>query len=617
MSTISNKIFSDIIVYDKYARLLKEAGRKETWDEILDRNVAMHCAKYPRLSNDIRLVYDKFVRPKKVLPSMRSLQFGGKPIERNPSRIYNCAYMPMDSVDSFSELMFLLLGGVGVGYSVQYRHVNKLPRLPGPTNVEEPRRYIVGDTIEGWADSIKVLSESYIYGKDKVRFDFDDIREKGSELVVTGGKAPGPEPLKICLTRLEAILKYAVGRRLTPIEVHDMACHIADAVLSGGIRRAAMISLFSVDDIEMMCAKTGSWWESNPQRGRANNSVILHRKSTTEEEFDVVWSRIRKSGSGEPGVYWTSHFDWGTNPCCEIALKPYQFCNLTEVNVSDVESQEDLNQRCAAAAFVGTLQAGYTDFHYLRPIWKKTTSQDALIGVGMTGIASGEVLKYNLQEAAEVVKAQNEEVSKALGINIAARCTTVKPSGTSSIVLGSSSGIHAWHAPYYIRRIRLNNDQPLLKYLKKNMPEIVEQDWASPNSSVVSIPQEAPKAAIFRDEGPTELFQRAMRFNDAWVYSGHRKGVNTNNVSCTLSLKDEDWDLMGKLLWENRGGYNGMSVLPHDGGSYVQAPFEEITEEQYRKLESVLTEINLTDIVEIESASFVAEPACAGGVCEI
>lgn len=619
MSTISNKIFSDIIIHDKYARVRKELGRKETWDEIVDRNVEMHKTYYNdnSLGGDISFVYDNFVRPRKVLPSMRSMQFGGKPILRNPSRIYNCAYLPIDSLDSFSELMFLLLGGVGVGYSVQYRHVNKLPRLVGPSNTDSPRRYVIGDTIEGWADAIKMLVESYFLGKDKITFDFDDIREKGSELVVTGGKAPGPEPLRICLTKLDGILRYSIGRKITPIEAHDMACHIADAVLSGGIRRAAMIALFSYDDEEMMCCKSGAWWEHSPQRGRANNSVILHRKSTTQEEFNVVWDRIRKSGSGEPGIYWTSNLDWGTNPCCEIALKPYQFCNLTEVNVSDVTSQQDLNNRCVAAAALGTLQAGYTDFHYLRPIWKKTTSQDALIGVGMTGIASGEVMKYDLAEAASKVVETNHEWSKKLGIKAASRCTTIKPSGTSSIVLGCSSGVHAWHSPYYIRRIRLNNDQPLAKYLGRVMPVLVERDFSSTTGCVVSIPQEAPKEAIFRDEGCVALFERAMKFNIEWVRSGHVSGANTNNVSCTLSLKDTDWETMGILLWENRGLYNGMSVLPYDGGTYVQAPFEETTEEKFRELESVLTEIDLTKVQETEQASFVAEPACAGGVCEI
>lgn len=309
---IENDVLSDIIVYSKYARFMKDFGRRETWEELCWRNADMHMKKYPQLAKEIYQVYNDYVIPKDVLPSMRSLQFGGVPIERNPSRIYNCAYLPIEHPSAFPETMFLLLGGSGVGYSVQHRHISQLPVVTGP--LKTTRRFVIGDSIEGWADAVKVLVEAYFGNKSRPIFDFGDIREKGVELVTSGGKAPGPDPLRICLAELEAILHQAIGRQLLPIEAHDMLCHIADAVLAGGIRRAAMISLFDKDDMEMMTAKSGAWWVDNPQRGRANNSVILLRGSIEKEEWDVIWKRIKDSGAGEPGVYWTNNLDWGTNP---------------------------------------------------------------------------------------------------------------------------------------------------------------------------------------------------------------------------------------------------------------------------------------------------------------
>jgi ribonucleoside-diphosphate reductase alpha chain len=382
----SQKILSDLTVYMKYAKFTPELERRETWKELVTRNMNMHIKKYPHITSEIVEVY-KYVYDKKVLPSMRSMQFGGKPIEISPNRIYNCAYLPIDHLDAFSETMFLLLGGTGVGYSVQKHHVEKLPEIRKP-NPNRTRRFLVGDSIEGWADAIKVLMKSY-FGENlsTPEFDFSDVRPKGAQLVTSGGKAPGPQPLKDCIHKLKGMLDAKEdGEKLSPIEVHDMVCHIADAVLAGGIRRAALISLFSADDNDMIACKSGAWWETNPQRGRANNSATLVRHKITKDFFMDLWKRVEASGAGEPGIYFTNDKDWGTNPCCEIALRPNQFCNLCEVNVSDIESQEDLNNRVKAAAFIGTLQAGYTDFHYLRDIWKRTTEKEALIGVSMTGI---------------------------------------------------------------------------------------------------------------------------------------------------------------------------------------------------------------------------------------
>ena len=616
---ISQKILSDITVFMKYAKFQPEKNRRETWEELVTRNKEMHQKKFPHIKDEIESTYE-MVYDKKVLPSMRSLQFGGKPIEISPNRIYNCAYMPIDHVDSFAETMFLLLGGTGVGYSVQKHHVEKMPDIKKP-NPERTRRYLIGDSIEGWADAIKVLMESYLgYKSSTPVFDFSDIRHKGAMLVTSGGKAPGPQPLKDCVHNITKVLNSKKdGEKLTPIETHDIVCHIADAVLAGGIRRAALISLFSADDEEMISCKSGNWWESNPQRGRANNSAVLLRHKITKDFFMDLWKRIELSGAGEPGIYLSNDKDWGTNPCCEIALRPFQFCNLCEVNASDIESQEDFEKRVKAAAFIGTLQAGYTDFHYLRDIWKRTTEKDALIGVGMTGIGSGTVLGYDMKKAAKAVKEENERVAQLIGINKSARTTTVKPSGTSSLVLGTSSGIHAWHNDYYVRRIRVGKNESIYSYLAINHPELIEDEFFRPHdTAVISIPQKAPEGSILRHESVFQMLERVKKVAQEWIKFGHRNGQNTHNVSATVSIKEDEWDLVGEWMWENRNAYNGLSVLPYNGGSYTQAPFTDCTKEEYEDLIKTLTNIDLTRVVELQdNTDLRGELACANGSCEI
>ena len=616
---ISQKILSDITVFMKYAKFQPEKNRRETWEELVTRNKEMHQRKYPHIKDEIEEVY-KMVYDKKVLPSMRSLQFGGKPIEISPNRVYNCAYMPIDHVDAFSETMFLLLGGTGVGYSVQKHHVEKLPEIKKP-NPERTRRYLIGDSIEGWADAIKVLMESYLgYKSSTPIFDFSDIRHKGANLVTSGGKAPGPQPLKDCIHHITKVLDNKKdGERLSPIETHDIVCHIADAVLAGGIRRAALISLFSADDEEMISCKSGSWWEQNAQRGRANNSAVLLRHKITKEFFMDLWKRIELSGAGEPGIYLSNDKDWGTNPCCEIALRPFQFCNLCEVNASDIESQEDFDKRVRAAAFIGTLQAGYTDFHYLRDIWKRTTEKDALIGVGMTGIGSGVVLGYDMKKAAKMVKEENERVAGLIKINKSARTTTVKPSGTSSLVLGTSSGIHAWHNDFYLRRIRVGKNESIYSYLAINHPELIEDEFFRPHdTAVISIPQKAPEGAIIRHESVFQMLERVKKVSQEWIKPGHRNGQNSHNVSATVSIKEDEWDLVGEWMWNERNYYNGLSVLPYSNHTYKQAPYEDCTKEDYERLLTTLKNVDLTKVIELQdNTDLRGEAACSGNQCEI
>jgi len=613
------EILSNITVYMKYAKFNNKLNRRETWNEIINRNMEMHINKFPELKNEITYIYDNFVRTKKVLPSMRSMQFAGRPIELNNSRIFNCAYMPVNNWKSFPEAMFLLLSGSGVGYSVQKHHIEELPEIKKPSS-KRSIKYVISDNIEGWAQSIEMLMKSYFFGTSTIRFVFDDIRPKGSLLITSGGKAPGPQPLKDCIYNITKILESKEdGSKLEPIEAHDIMCHIADAVLAGGIRRSALISLFSLDDTEMIAAKSGNWWEKHPFRGRANNSAVILRHKIEKSVFLDLWKKIEASNSGEPGIYLTNNKDWGTNPCCEIALRPNSFCNLTELNVSNIESQKDFNERAYAAAFLGTLQASYTDFHYLRPIWRKNTEKDSLLGVSMTGIASMEVFKYNIEEAVSIAKQVNIELSQILGINPAARITTVKPAGTTSLTLGTSSGIHAWHNNYYIRRLRVGKNESIYNYLAKYHPNLVEDEIFRPqDTAVISIPQKAPEGAVTRHESALNMLERVKSIYQRWIKPGHNDGENTHNVSATVSLKPEEWESVGEWMWENKDYYNGLSVLPYDNGSYKQAPFEDITEEKYNELSASLSNIDLTQIVEVEdNTNLSGEAACVAGACEI
>jgi ribonucleoside-triphosphate reductase len=613
---LESKILSEITTFMKYSKYLPKKERRETWKELVDRNKKMHLAKFPTLEKEIEAAYE-FVYDKKVLPSMRSLQFAGKPIEINNTRLYNCCFLPIDHPDAFSEVMFLLLSGTGVGYSVQRSHVEKLPEINKPTKT---RRYLVGDSIEGWADAVKVLVSAYMRGKAMPEYDFSDIRPKGAMLITSGGKAPGPEPLKDALHNIQKIFdRKQNGEQLTTLEVHDINCFIADAVLSGGIRRSAMISLFDLDDDDMLTCKFGNWWETNPQRGRSNNSAVIVRHKVEKEVFLELWKKIEMSGSGEPGFFFTNDPSWGLNPCAEISLRSFQFCNLTTINAGDVKDQDDFNARAKAAAFIGTLQASYTNFHYLRDIWKRTTEKEALIGVSMTGIAAGAVLNLDMKNAANIVKEENARVAELIGTNRASRCTTVKPEGTSSLVLGTSSGIHAWHNDFYIRRIRVGKNESIYNYLIENHPEILEDEFFKPNQqAVISIPQRAPEGAVTRQETALDLLKRVSKVWKEWVKPGHRSGANKNNVSVTVTIKPGEWEGVGEWMWENRENFTALSVLPFADHTYMQAPFEDITEEEYKELVSHLHSIDLRKVIEVQDeTNLQSEVACGGGGCEV
>jgi ribonucleoside-triphosphate reductase (thioredoxin) len=615
--TDTEELLSEITIYSKYARHLPKKNRRENWKEIIDRVQKMHIDKFPNLEAEIKNAF-KLVREKKILPSMRSLQFAGKAIEINNARLFNCSFIPIDHYRSFGEICFLLLGGSGVGISVQKHHIEKLPPVKKPL---KNKRFLIEDSISGWADSIHFLIKAYLRGNYKPNFDYREIRPKGTPLKTAGGKAPGPAPLKLCLTKIETLLENKKeGSQLTSVECLDICCFISDAILAGGIRRAALCTLFSYGDSDMLNCKSENWYELNPQRGRSNNSIVLMRSKIEKEQFLDIWKKIEINKSGEPGFFFTNDKDIGTNPCFEVVLKPLAMCNLVEVNVSNIESQEDLNERVKNATFIATLQASYTDFHFLRDTWKKQSEKEALIGVSLTGIADGEVLKYNLKESAKIVVEENKRISNLIGINFAYRNTTTKPSGTASIVLKTSSGIHSRFAPYYWRRMRINKIESLYTYLKINAEELLEDDERDSNLAIIKIVVKSPKNSIFRNETPIEFLERIKKVYTEWIIPGHIKGANKNNVSATIHIKDDEWKEVGEWLWENKNYYNGISVLPYDGGNYIQMPFEECTENDYLEFCNKLKNIKLDfdKIVEFEDdTNLQGEASCSSGQCEV
>lgn len=612
----SNKLLSNLVAFRTYAKYLPHLSRRESLEETINRNMNMHLEKFPKLSRDIIKAY-KQVHDLKVMPSMRSLQFGGDAIVKNNARIYNCAFVHIKYTRVFAEALYLLLCGTGVGYSVQNHHIDQLPMLRKP---KRENTHVIHDSIEGWADAVDALMNAYFFGAIRPIFDFSMISPKGTYLATTGSKAPGPEPLRIALNLVEKKLQEATGRKLKSLEVHDIVCILADCVLAGGIRRAALIALFDKDDTDMLTCKHGEWWTKTPYRARANNSAMLLRSTTTEEEFRSVYDACIKSNAGEPGFLWVDDLEMGANPCVEIGLQSNQFCNLTTTNMTGIKSEKDFLNRIYAATLLGTLQASYTDFPYLGEKWKQVTESEALIGCSFTGIADSPIVTAELlQKAAALVLEVNEKYAKLIGINVAARTTAIKPEGTASCVLGSASGIHARHAQHYLRRIRLNKEESLAKYLKKAIPDLVEDDLFSNRDIVVTIPQESPEGSIIRDaESASTLLDRVLFYNQNWVIPGHRSGTARHNVSCTINYKPEEVESLLIRMWENRHVYSGISLLPFDGGNYQQAPFETCDESKFQELNKLVKDIDLTQVLETDDQTNMAEQlACAGGVCEI
>jgi ribonucleoside-diphosphate reductase alpha chain len=617
----SLKLLSDLTFYMKYSKYDPSKKRRETWEETVTRNKNMHLNKFPQVKDQIEKAY-QLVMDKKILPSMRSMQFGGDAISKNNARMYNCSAIGIDSIEVFRDLFYLLLCGTGVGFSVRRNFISKLPNFAarsGNKTVFKPE-----DSIEGWADCIAALMNAYFNTGDDIEFDFSTIRPKGSLIRSSMCAAPGPDPLKATCEKVKSLLDKKIANNesvLTSLDCYDICCFISEAVLSGGVRRSAMICLFDKDDQLMLHAKEGNWWEANPQRGLSNNSVQFDRANTTKEEFDAIMKQCEASGCGEPGVVWTNNADWLVNPCCEISMPSHGFCNLTSVNFGTIESQEDFNERAYYASVLGTLQAAYTDFKYINPLWKKTAEDMSLIGVSLTGIAAHpDLTKIDFEAAANAVKKANSEIAKKIGIKEADRLTTIKPDGTGSLVLGTSSGIHPWHAKHYIRRLRVNKLEPLYGYMTKNFPELIEDEQSNPGKNgVLSLVIKAPEGAITRrNQTALEFLERVKYMFEHWVMPGHVSGDNYNNVSCTCNVKNHEWDEVREWMWENRNNYTGISLLPYSDSSYVQAPFEDTNEDIYKDFSEKHREFHLNEIEEEKNfVNFGQEAACAGGACEV
>lgn len=646
------KAISDYIHAGKYARYRSEFGRREVYVETVGRVEEMHVGRFPKFADEIHQAFD-YVREQRVLPSMRSMQFGGAAILGNHNRLYNCSFSLIDRLEAFSEAMFLLLCGCGVGYSVQFDHVESLPPV-GYIDPKKIRHHVIADSIEGWADALKALLQSYQNGV-YLEISYHLIRPAGSPLKTSGGRAPGHMQLKESLERIRKVLDGAQGRKLRPIECHRIMCHAADAVLSGGIRRSAMICLFSLDDSEMMNIKTGNWYPNEPWLENANNSVVLKRDDVRKKQFQRIFAMTKQWG--EPGFYFTNNHDHGTNPCCEIGLNPklvidkklqhkladrgikvevgkvftgWAFCNLCDINAAKLTSLDDFLQAARAATFIGTLQASYTDMPYLGWVSEMLAERESLLGIGMTGILDAPDVACNPEYQARVakqVKIWNAEFAGWLGINPAARTTCVKPSGTTSLELGCvASGHHAHHARRYIRRVTADDLEFVFQAFKTINPHMCVR---KPDGKwVIEFPVEAPPGAIIKkDLGAIEFLEMVKSTQQNWVVPGtasenYSPGL-THNVSNTVTVGPEEWDKVAAYLWENRDYFTGVSMIPSTGDKdFAFAPNEEIqTEADEVRWNTILAHYKPVDYVALQEGfdgtDLVGELACAGGACSI
>lgn len=605
---MSLKSLMNYTFVSKYARWNQDKKRRETWNEAVDRVKQMMLDKYvldgdpnsSEIKNQIEFAYD-MMRKKRVLGSQRALQFGGSPVFKHNARIYNCIASYIDRTRFFQECMYLLLCGCGTGFSVQKHHINKLPKLLKEKTGQ--KKFTIPDSIEGWSDAVGVLVSSYFdqnelfpeYNGKNIVFDFSEIRPAGAYLKSSGGKAPGPEPLKKALNNIKKLLdkslKSGLGK-ITPIEAYDIVMYGADAVISGGVRRSATICVFSADDQDMAKAKTGNWFIENPQRGRSNNSALLLRDETTKEQFNELMQSVKDFG--EPGFVWSDSTELIVNPCVEIGMWPvdettgetgWQACNLSTINCAKIKTQDDFYDSCKAAAIIGTLQAGFSEFPYLGKTSENIISREALLGVSMTGIMESHEICLNpdiQKEGAKIVKQANAELAKLININQAARTTCVKPEGTSSCILGTSSGIHPHHAKRYIRKVQANKMEPIYQYFKKVNPRACEESVWSNNDSddVVSFCVEVPDGSKTKNKvDAIQLLEHVKDTQKNWVISGTNKTLCTkpwltHNVSNTINVKPEEWGDVTNYIYQNRKYFCGISLLPITGDKdYPQAPF--------------------------------------------
>lgn len=626
--------YQTFIATSRYSRWIEEENRRESWEETVNRFMEDVVSK--KIQSEDRGIYDKIrnaILNLEIMPSMRAMMTAGKALDRDNTCAYNCSYLPVDDMKSFDEAMFILMCGTGVGFSVERQYVSKLPEVPEKM-FESQTNIVVSDSKEGWAKALRQLI-SLLYSGEIPKWDMSKVRSAGSRLKVFGGRASGPEPLDQLFRFVVSIFKNAAGRKLNSLECHDIMCKIGEVVVVGGVRRSAMISLSNLSDDRMRNAKTGQFWETNPQRSLANNSVAYTEKPDAST-FLHEWASLVDSGTGERGMFSRvaaqkhtgkngrrdPNHEFGTNPCSEIILRPYQFCNLTEVVVRAEDTLVDLERKVKLATILGTIQATYTYFPYLRKIWTKNTEEERLLGVSLTGIMDHNILNGtnplgNLTAALTALKEAaintNKIWAEKLGIPTSAAITCVKPSGTVSQLVDSASGIHPRHNPYYIRRVRGDNKDPITQFMKDmgipNEPDIMKPD----HTTVFSFPVKAPSGAITRhDLSAEEHLDLWKIYAEFWC---------EHKPSITVSVKPDEWVSVGSWLYDNFNIASGLSFLPHSDHIYKQAPYEDCTEEEYNRLKDLMpTTIDwskLSDYETEDSTKSSMTAACSAGSCEI
>lgn len=625
MSKNLPSVYQDVIALSRYARFIPEKNRRETWDETVDRLVTYLETKTPDLKKELKEVREAVLNLE-VMPSMRLLMTAGEACERDNISAYNCSYLAVNNKRAFSEALYILMNGTGVGFSCERQDINKLPEIPDNLDYCDDI-IVVEDSKLGWAKALKKLISS-LYEGDIPTFDFSKVRPAGARLKTFGGRASGPEPLKRLFDFCVETFKEAKGRQLNSIEVHDIMCMIGEIVVVGGVRRSALISLSNLTDRRMREAKMGAWYNDHPHRGLANNSVAYTEKPDSET-FMEEWLSLVKSKSGERGIFnrvaaqeqaskWgrrDKDHPYGTNPCSEIILRDKQFCNLTEVVVRNGDTEESLARKVKLATILGTIQSTLTNFQFLSREWVKNTSEERLLGVSMTGIMDAKITSSPdpkmLERLRDVARTTNEKIAKKLDIPVSASITCVKPSGTVSQLVDSASGIHTRHNNYYYRRIRMDKKDPIYTFLKDKGVEVEDEAFRPDSTAVFTFPMKAPKGAILRD-GMTAIEQL-----ENWII--YQRHWCEHKPSVTISVKDDEWVEVGAWVWKHFDEISGVSFLPHSDHTYQQAPYEDCSKEQYEELlAKTPAVIDWTEFVEETDNTEGAQTlACTGGSCEI
>lgn len=621
--------YSTFIYKSRYARWLDTEKRRENWNETVARLVDYYYEFVgDALEDDVEDIYNAIYNLE-VMPSMRALMTAGPALDRCHVAAYNCAYLPVDSPRSFDEAMYILMCGTGVGFSVESKYVDQLPRISEQFE-RTGTTIVVADSKEGWAKALRELISLLIAGQ-LPSWDVSKIREAGARLKTFGGRASGPDPLVDLFQFATDMFQRAAGRRLSTLEAHDLMCKIADVVVVGGVRRSAMISLFDCTDDRLTKAKSGAWWERNGQRRLANNSAVYERRRPDVGFFMDKWKDLYDSKSGEPGFFSRyacqriaarsgrrdASFDFGTNPCSEIILRPFQFCNLTEIVVRADDTLESLTRKARVAAILGTIQSSFTDFKYLRKKWHDTCNEERLLGVSLTGVCDNlELMQQSgvLDQLRETVVATNKEWADRLGIPQSTATTCVKPSGTVSQRVDSASGLHTRHSPFYLRTVRADNKDPLTQFLKDAGVYHEPDNMAPTSTTVFYFARKSPDGAVTRDDQTAiEALELWKHLQDHWC---------EHKPSATINVKEEEWPDVAAWVYKNFDDLSGVSFLPFDGGTYKQAPYQAITKEEYYNWleEHPQPEINWDDLANYESEDMTTgsqELACVGGVCEI